>query len=90
MEKVVLVIFGQHKRLISFSTPITSPLTTFDAKVLKQAIQDEFADILKPGQEFFLQQKNEEWGEFLDLKGNERIADKSTIKAVIVEVIGLE
>lgn len=38
-------------------------------KVLKEAIQDEFADVLKPGQEFFLQQKNEEWGEFLDLKG---------------------
>ena len=60
-------------------------------KVLKEAIQDEFADILKPGQEFFLQQqKNEEWDEFLDRKGNERIADKSTIKAVIMEVSGLE
>ena len=60
-------------------------------KVLKEAIQDEFADVLKPGQEFFLQQqKNEEWGEFLDLKGNEWIPDKSTIKVVIVEVGGLE
>ena len=86
----MLVKMGQHNRLVSFSTPITSPLTTFDMKALKEAIQGKFADVLQAGQEFFLQLKNEEWGEFLDLQGNETIGDKSTIKAVINEVSGLE
>ena len=85
----MLVLMGQHNRLVSFSTPITSPLT-FDVKVLKEAIQGKFADVLQRGQEFFLQLKNEEWGEFLDLEGNETIGDKPTIKPVINEVSGLE
>ena len=76
---------GQHNRFISFSS---SPLITL--QVLKEAIQDKFADVLQPGQGFFLQLKNEEWGEFLDLQGDEKIAHKSTIKAVIMEVSGLE
>ena len=86
----MLVKMGEHNRLISFSTPITSPSTTFDMKVLKEAIQDKFADVLQPGQKFFLQLKNEKWGEFLDLQGNESIDNESTIKAVIIEVSGLE
>ena len=73
---------GKHNRLISFSTPTTSSLTTFDMEVLKEAIQDKFADILQPGQTFFLQQKNEELGEFLDLQVNGKIGHKP-IKAVI-------
>lgn len=76
---------GQHNRFISFSN---SPLITL--QVLKEAIQEKFADVLQPGQEFFLQLKNEEWGEFLDLQGDEKIANKSTIKAVMIEVSGLE
>ena len=86
----MLVKMGQHNRLISFSTPITSPSTTVDVKVLKETIQDKFADVLQPGQKFFLQVKNEEWDEFLDLQGKEKIANKSTIKAVIIEVSGLQ
>ena len=72
---------GQHTRVISFSS---SPSITLE--VLKEAIQDRFADILQPGQEFFLQLKKErgKWqGEFVDLESNERIANESIIKAVI-------
>ena len=77
---------GQHTRVISFSS---SPSITLE--VLKEAIQDRFADILQPGQEFFLQLKNEKWqGAFIDLQGEERIANESIIKAVIIEISGLE
>ena len=78
---------GQHTRVISFSS---SPSITLE--VLKEAIQDRFADILQPGQEFFLQLRNlEKWqGEFVDLESNEKIANGSIIKAVIIEVSGLE
>ena len=86
----MLVKMGQHNRLISFSTPTTSPSKTNDVEVLKETIQDKFADVLQPGQKFFLQKKNEEWVEFLDLQGEDRIANGSTIKAVIIEVSGLE
>ena len=76
---------GQHNRSISFSSS-----TLITLQVLKEAIQGKFADVLPPGQDFFLQLKNEEWGEFLDLQGDEKIADKSTIKVVMIEVSGLE
>ena len=55
-----------------------------DTETLIKAVQVTFADVLQPGQDFFLQVKCEEWeGAFVDLMGSQEIADRSLIRAVI-------
>ena len=67
---------GQHNRFISFSS---SPLITL--QVLKEAIQEKFADVLQPGQEFFMQLESDKWGgKFLDVLVDQEVADRSVVK----------
>ena len=88
MAKEVLVSMGENTRIVTFSIPSSSePTPVVDVEGLKQAIRVTFADVLQPGQDFFLQIKSEEWrGEFIDLLGNQRIAEKPVIRAVVKPV----
>ena len=94
MEKVVLVCMGENKRIVPFSTPAgsesqlqtASSATVADTEALAAAIRVAFKDVLQPGQEFFLQLKNEEWGGvFVDLLGGP-IPDRSVVRAVLKPV----
>ena len=76
----MLVTVGMNTRHVSFSTPEL----TADMEALVQAIQDTFADNLQPGQQFFLQIKNEEWGgTFIDVQDRQEIADRSIVRVVM-------
>ena len=89
----MLVSVGENKRAVSYVIPAasadadTAERMATEHTTLTQAIRVTFKDILLPGQEFFLQIKNEEWGgTFLDLM-NEKVADQSVIRAVLKTVI---
>lgn len=70
MEKTVLVSIGENRRI----------------EALSKAVRVVFSDVLRPNQEFFLQVKHEDWGGlFIDLLGEESIANKSLINAVILQ-----
>ena len=77
--KKVLVSVGENRRIVSFSsTPASS-----DAEILSKAIKETFGDVLKSGQEFYIQVKNEEWGGlFLDVLDQE-IVDKAVINVLL-------
>ena len=85
MAKEVLVSIGENTRIVPFAIPSSSESTPeVDVEGLKQATRDTFADVLRPGQDFFLQIKSEEWGgAFIDLLGNQRIAEKPIFRAVV-------
>lgn len=79
---------GENTRIVTFSIPSSSKSTpVVDVEGLKQAVRVTFADVLQPGQDFFLQIKSEEWGgAFIDLLGNQRIAEKPIFRAVVKPV----
>ena len=91
MAKVVLVSIGENTRRVTFSIPESSESTPVsDTEALVQAIRVTFTDILQPDQNFFLQIKSKEWGgEFIDLLGNQKIPEKSVIRAVVKPVTGV-
>ena len=91
MAKVVLVSIGENTRRVTFSIPESSESTPVaDTEALVQAIRVTFTDILQPDQNFFLQIKSKEWeGEFIDLLGNQKIPEKSIIRAVVKPVTGV-
>ena len=81
--KMVLVTMGENTRPVSF-TPSLSADVTDDTRALVQAIQVKFKDVLQPGQEFFMQLRSDEWGgAFLDVFGNQEVADRSVVKVVM-------
>lgn len=86
-----LVCLNENRRVVSFSTPETSAVAdaahTTDVERLTQAIRVSFNNVLQPGQEFFLQVKNEEWeGVFLDLLEDKDVTDWAVFKAVLKPV----
>jgi hypothetical protein len=81
MKKTVLVSLGDNTRVVSF----TADSSAGDSEALTESVKSTFQDVL-PGQSFFLQIKSEDWGGvFLDLLPEDRIPDKSVIKAVLVK-----
>ena len=84
MMKMVLVTMGESTRPVSFTTSLSAAAVTDDTKVLEQAIRVKFKDILQPGREFFLQLESEKWGgKFLDVLGDQEVADQSVVKIVM-------
>ena len=82
--KTVLVTMGENMRPVSFTTSLSAAAVPDDTKALEQAIRLKFKDILQPGQEFIMQLRSEEWGgEFLDVFGNQEVADRSVVKVVM-------
>lgn len=75
----MLVGLGESRRIVTFET---SAILT-DIECLKKAIRSVFPEVLGPGQDFFLQIKNEEWGGvFIDLLDGE-VLNKSTMRAIL-------
>ena len=84
MMKTVLVTMGENTRPVSFTPSLSAAAVTDDTNALEQAIQVKFKDILQPGQEFFMQLESDEWGgKFLDVLGNQKVADRSVVKVVM-------
>ena len=84
MMKTVLVSMGENTRPVSFTTSLSAAAVTDDTKALERAIRVKFKDILQPGQEFFLQLESEKWGgKFLDVLGDQEVADQSVVKIVM-------
>ena len=75
----MLVSIGANTRPVSFS--IIEPSAVANMEALVQAVRFTFKDILKPGQEFYLQLKS--GGAFVDLLDRQSIADRSVLKAVL-------
>lgn len=80
-DKEVLVRMGENTRPVFFSTVIT------DTEPLMQAIRVTFADVLQPGQDFFLQLRRKEWDNaFVDSVGCQEVANRSVVRAVMKPV----
>ena len=83
-ERQVLVILRGHSR------PLTLPSAsgTTDADLLEHGVRNLFEDVLKvhPAPKFFVQLKDTNWGEFVDLTVGQTIPDRAVLRANIEEV----
>ena len=79
--KEVLACFGDHKRVLNFSS------TVKEIDDLKRAFLATFSDVLESGVEeknVVVQLKSEVWGgEFLDITDDQLIPDRSVIKIAL-------
>lgn len=90
-SKLVLVCLKKRKRAIKF----TSNEEECDSEVLKKRIKEEFKDCLptdsqhggSSNYEIILQVKDAEWDEFVDIRQEERVEDKSVVQVEIVEKV---
>ena len=92
MEKKILVTIGYNNRIVAFTTPDPSialdSTPVHDATVLARAIRESFKDVMTNDQKFFLQIKNQEWGDmYVDLVGTEQVADRFVCRAVLKPVV---
>ena len=78
-EKSVLVSLLGHTR------PLSIPASESD---LKQRVKQLFCDVIQVHSvaDFFLQLKDENWGEFVDLL-DQQIPDRAVIRARIIEQV---
>ena len=78
-EKTVLVSLLGHTR------PLSLPTCGSD---LKQRVKQLFCDVVQSHNiaDFFLQLKDENWGEFVDLL-DQQIPDRAVIQAQIIEQV---
>ena len=78
-EKSVLVSLLGHTR------PLSIPACESD---LKQRVKQLFCDVIQAHSvaDFFLQLKDENWGEFVDLL-DQQIPDRAVIRAQIIEQV---
>ena len=80
-EKKVLLCLGKRKRAVSFN----SDESESDKSVLTKKVREEFSDILEKDQtEIIIQVKkfNEEWNDWVDLKDNVDVPDKSVLQVI--------
>ena len=79
MEKTVLVSLLGHRR----------PLVLKDEGQVKEAVKQLFSDVLPPGADFFLQIRHENWGEFIDLRG-QAIPDRAVLQGIVIEQVNVQ
>ena len=78
-EKKILLCLGKRKRAVSFN----SDESESDKSVLTKKVREEFSDILEKDQtEIIIQVKNEEWNDWVDLKDNVDVPDKSVLQVI--------
>ena len=76
-QKLVLVSVGENRRPVAFIGGVNE---------LKKAVQKKFRDCLK-SDEIIVQIKSEDWdGEFIDVKENDDIPDRSVVKVIPAKV----
>ena len=82
--KLILVSLLGHNRQLRVQSNVST-------QRLRQQVRALFSDVLgaQPGADFFLQRKDESWGEFLDLAGSEQeIQDRAVFRAQLVAQVG--
>ena len=77
--KRVVVAYGSNRRVLRLPT-------TAKFADLKLLIRDSFSDVMSEA-DYFLQMKDEEWGEFLDVSPDDStIPDKAVINVLHYKV----
>ena len=67
--------------------PITKPGGS-DERELRVNIRNVLEDMLSPGQQFFLQIKDDDWGgEFIDVPDGMKVADRSVFRLLLEEEV---
>ena len=81
-RKVLLCLLG-HSR------PLDLPGSETSTAEIKRRVRELFADVLQlhPVADFFLQLKDANWNEFVDL-AEQRIPDRAVLRAQVVEQVG--
>ena len=84
--KRVLVEMGNNRKPVCF---VSDPEET-DLAVIKRAIASVFNIELREGEDILVQIKSEEWGGlWVDLGEEERVVDKSVLKAILCQVCSI-
>ena len=83
-SKRALVRCGVHSRALTFESPAEGIETdSSDEERLRAAIRVKFGDVLSETDEFFLQVKDEEWGEFVDIMPKQMLPARSVVHTVM-------
>ena len=76
-ERVALVEFGESARVVSFEG-------SRKRDVLPRVL-DAYRDVITPDSSVLIQVRNEEWGEYIDVKDDQEIPDRSKLRIRVIE-----